>query len=525
MEKRLVIAYDMGTTGNKACLFSLKAGGIEKIAEKQVKYGVSIRPGGGVEQDPEELWGSIRGISKALLAETGTRPEDIAMISFCTQMQAVVLVDKNGKVLRPIMNYMDERGAPQFEKFNEGPIRIEGLNAVKNLASIRENGITAASAKDPVYKYGWVRENEPEIFEKVYKYLDVGGWVLHRCTGRYVTTEDVAYTALVYDARKHHWSEKLCRMHQVEMSHLPEIVGSTECVGTLTEAAATDMGLTTDCKVIGGGGDVAMIALGAGCTKLGDTLVYVGTSGWVTTCVDKLGIDLAHSIGSTVGAQQGVYLYFAEMELAGKNVEWARDNLILDGEGVYKTKELPDEDVMYKIGEIARRSAPGAGGVIFMPYLLGNRCPFEDVFSRASFYNISLTSTKADLMRSVIEGIAYHMYWMIELIEKQKPMSSTLRVIGGGAKSNLLCQALADLSGRTTERTREPQNAGVLGAGILAANHFGYLDSLEDAKRLAQVGDVFIPDSQTREQYMKNYQIYKQWPAQNKKNFRFLNRI
>ncbi|MDR1272317.1 MAG: FGGY-family carbohydrate kinase [Clostridiales Family XIII bacterium] len=524
MEERLIIAYDMGTTGNKACLYSLRAGGIEKVAEKQVRYGVSIRPGGGVEQNPEELWGSIRGVSKALLSETGTRPEDIAMVSFCTQMQAVVLLDKNGKPLRPIMNYMDERAAGQFEKFNEGPIRVDGLNAVKNLAAIRENGITAASAKDPVYKYKWVRENEPEIFSKIYKYVDVGGWVLHRCTGRYVTTEDVAYTALVYDARGHHWSEKLCRMHQVEMSHLPEIVGSTECVGTLTEAAAADMGLTTNCKVIGGGGDVAMIALGAGCTKLGDTLAYIGTSGWVTTCVDKLGIDLANSIGSTVGAQQGVYLYFAEMELAGKNIEWARDNLMLDGEGVYAAKELSDEDVMHRIGEIAGRSSPGAGGVIFMPYLLGNRCPFEDVFSRASFYNISLTNTKADLMRSVIESIAYHMYWMIELIEKKKPMNNTLRIIGGGAKSDLLCQILADMSGRTTERTREPQNAGVLGAGILAANHFGYLDSLEDAKRLAQVGDVFVPDPETRGHYMKNYQIYKQWPAQNKKNFRFLNK-
>jgi xylulokinase len=198
---------------------------------------------------------------------------------------------------------------------------------------------------------------------------------------------------------------------------------------------------------------------------------------------------------------------------------------MLDGEGVYTSKELPDEEVMSRIGEIARRSPPGSGGVIFMPYLLGNRCPFEDVFSRASFYNISLTSTKADLMRSVIESIAYHMYWMIELIEKQKPMSSVLRIIGGGAKSDLLCQALADLSGRTAERTKEPQNAGVLGAGILAANHFGYLDSLEDAKRLAQVGDVFVPDPHAREQYMKNYHIYKQWPAQNKKNFRFLNKM
>jgi xylulokinase len=179
---------------------------------------------------------------------------------------------------------------------------------------------------------------------------------------------------------------------------------------------------------------------------------------------------------------------------------------------------------MGKISEIAGRSTPGAGGVIFMPYLLGNRCPFEDVYCRASFYNISMMTTKADMMRSVIEGIAYHMYWMLELIEKQKPVNNVLRVIGGGAKSDLLCQALADLSEHTVERTIEPQNAGVLGAGLLAASYFGYIDSLEDAKRFAKVGDVFVPDPATREQYMKNYQVYKQWPTQNKKNFRFLNR-
>jgi xylulokinase len=419
---------------------------------------------------------------------------------------------------------MDERATKQFDRFNAGIVKTGGLNARKNLLSIRETGVTAASTKDPVYKYAWVRENEPEIFAKTYKYLDVGSYLIMRCTGRYVVTQDVAFASLLYDPKRNRWGERVCEYHNIEKSHLPEIIKSTDLVGTLTPEAAAELSLTENCKVFGGGGDVSMIAVGAGCTHLGDTLVYIGTSGWVTIACDKLKIDLPNSIASIVGAEPGYYNFFAEMELAGKCIEWARDNLMLDLVGLYDEKSVEEGAVMAKLSEIAATSPPGANGVIFAPYLLGNRCPFENPYARASFFNLSLENTKADMMRAVLEGIAYHMYWMLELSEKTMRTNETIRFVGGGARSDLLCRIFADLSGRPVEQTSRPQNAGVLGAGILTATCLGVISSLKYASKLAEVDKRYEPDPTARKFYARNYEVYKTFHLANRKSYQLLNK-
>jgi xylulokinase len=523
MEKTYIIAYDVGTTGCKACLYAL-SDSMEQIAQKTAAYDVHFVEGAGAEQNADDLWGSLREANLALLDESGLKPEDISAISVCSQMQAVVLVDHEGNALRPVMNYMDERAMKQFEVFNKGLIKMDGLNLLKNYASIRETGVTAASAKDPVFKYGWVRENEPEIFKKVYKYLDVGSYLILKCTGKYVVTEDVAYASLLFDPTHGHWSDKVCKAYNVEKEHLPDIIKSTDLVGTLTADAAAFLGLSERCKVIGGGGDVSMIALGAGCTTLGDTLIYIGTSGWVTTCVDKLKIDLPNSIASLVGAQTGLYNYFAEMELSGKVLEWARDHLMCDNVGVYTRTEDDASNLYDRFCKIAATAPPGSNGVVFTPYLLGNRCPFEDVYARASFFNLSLKNTKADMMRSVLEAIVFHMYWMLELIETKMPTNKRLRIIGGGAQSRTICRILADVSGRPVEQTEHPQNAGVLGAGILIATQMGAVSDLEQAKVLAKVNETFNPDPTKKALYAKNYEVYKKFHEDNKKSYRLLNR-
>jgi xylulokinase len=212
------------------------------------------------------------------------------------------------------------------------------------------------------------------------------------------------------------------------------------------------------------------------------------------------------------------------MELAGKCIEWVKDNIMLDNVGVYDEKSFDEENVLYRLNDIAGTSPPGANGVIFIPYLLGNRCPFEDPFARASFFNLSLENTKADMARAVLESIAYQMFWMLELSEKEMASIGAVRVIGGGARSNLFCRIFADLSGRPVEQTERPQNAGVLGAGILTATCLGAIASLKDASELVQVENRYEPDPTAKKLYAKNYEVFKNFHIANKKNYQILNR-
>ena len=205
----------------------------------------------------------------------------------------------------------------------------------KLLKCLRATGAVPSSVKDPVWKYKWVQAHEPENFLRADKWLDVKDYLLLRCTGRAVMTEDSAYAALLYDTRKGAWSGELCRIFGVDMAHLPPIIQASSQVGGLTGQAAAELGLTPGTPVFGGGGDASLIGVGAGATAVGSTHIYCGTSGWVSTVTDRQRVDVSAMIAAIVGAQRGRYNYFAEMETAGKCLEWVKDHLALDEIGVY----------------------------------------------------------------------------------------------------------------------------------------------------------------------------------------------
>jgi xylulokinase len=521
-----VIAYDIGSTGNKTCLYRLDRG-IALLAEAACKYPLYFTENGGVEQNPDDWWESMRKTTGEVLRLAQIDGKDISAVSFCSQMQGLVLLDKNGKTLRPAMSYMDKRAARQFDSWRSGLFAVAGINVRKLLISLAETGVVAASAKDPVFRYAWVRENEPEIFKKIYKWLDVKDYLLFRTAGRFVSSEDSAFSTMLYNTRKHSWSKTVCDLHGVNYEHLAQIVKCTDEIGCLTEEAAAQLGLGTGCKVFAGGGDCSLIGIGAGCTKTGDTHVYIGTSGWVSTVTDKQVVDAVSMIASVTGAMPGRYNYFAEMETSGKCIEWARDHLAAGGIGAYRKAGEADErsrdDLIELMCDAAARVPAGSNGVVFMPWLLGNRCPFEDADCRGGFFNISLTTKKEDLIRSVLEGILFHKRWMLECQRKKVCTSPVLRFVGGGARSDLICRMLADICNLRVERTEKPQNAGALGAAMLMAFGLGHISSLEEAGSLAAVNSVFTPDPNTAPQYAKNYAVFRRLYSKNKKNFKLLN--
>jgi xylulokinase len=527
---KYVIAYDIGTTGVKTCLFGIDKK-IELIAGVHQGYGLYLVENGGAEQDEGEWWCAMCSTTKKIFETTDIKPTEIAGISFCSQMQGLVLVDKRGIPVRRPMSYMDQRAVKERKEGMSHGFQIAGGNAYKFAKSLFISGAASTSVKDPVWKYKWVEYNEPQNFSRIHKWLDVKEYLISRCTDRYVMTEDSAFATLLYDTRKgkRGWSKALCKMYGVNMQHLPDIIKSSEQAGCLTEKASFDLGLVSGIPVFGGGGDASLIGIGAGCVEVGDTHIYLGTSGWVSTIVDKQKVDAINMIAAIVGAQDGNFNYFAEMETAGKCLEWVKDHLALDEIDIYLEKKnvVESQESIYTnlydyLMESISKIEPGAGGVIFTPWLHGNRCPFEDPNASGIFFNITLNTGKTELIRAVVEGICYHLRWMLECQEKKIKISDTIRFVGGGALSPITGQILADITGHSIDITSNPQNVGSVGAAAIMGVSLGIIPNIKSIKDYVAVEQVFVPQLKAKTVYDRNFEIFKRLYKCNKKSFKVL---
>lgn len=528
---RYVISYDIGTTGVKTCLLSIDDR-VRFVDGAYASYHLYILENGGAEQDADEWWNAMKTTTKELLSKTGRKPEEISGISFCSQMQGLVVVDKHGNALRRPMSYMDQRAEKTFADNSGRGIKISGLGLLMLIKCLRRTTAAPTSVKDPVWKYLWVKENEPEIYSKIYKWLDVKEYLIGRATGRFIMTRDSAYATFLYDTRKGrwHWSKELCRMFGVDMRHLPEVIGCCDNVGNLTETAAEELGLTTATMVFGGGGDATLIGIGAGCTSVGQTHIYSGTSGWVSTITDTQIVDIVSMIAAVVGAKEGIFNYFAEMETAGKCFEWVKEHLALDEIGIYLKKQTVAENEeaesisLYDyLSETVKKAPPGSNGLIFTPWLHGNRCPFEDSDAAGMFFNLKLETGKTEMVRAVLEGICFHLRWMLECEDKKIKTSDKIRFVGGGALSKVTCQMLADITGRTIETVEDSQDVGAMGAAMIAGIGLGLIPSLEDAGDYIKVMDTYIPNPDNWAVYDKNYSVFKKLHDANKRLFKTIN--
>jgi xylulokinase len=517
----------------KTCLYELNTK-LEMIAQAEKDYPLRVLPNGGVEQDPADWWNAMAVTTRNVIENAKISPNQIAGLSFCSQMQGLVLMDLEGKPIRPAMSYMDQRAGEQLKKgLAYGP-QIAGCNIIKLIKSLYITKAVPASVKDPVWKYKWVHQNEPELFAKVYQWLDVKEFLIHQCTGIFIMTKDSAFATLLYDTRKNRncFSKSMCKMFGVKYEHMPKIIASSEKAGELTKEASDFLGLCEGTSVFGGGGDASLIGIGAGAIKNGSTHIYCGTSGWVSTVVERPMVDTGTMIAAVVGANPGYYNYFAELETAGKCLEWVKEHLALDEIGIYlERKKVSDSyEAIYRslydyMMHVIKDIPPGSNGVIFTPWLHGNRCPFEDPYVKGMFFNIGLDTGKTELIRSVLEGVCYHMRWMLEAQERKIKVSDVIRFVGGGALSSLTCQILADVLGKTVETVSKPQNAGAMGAAIVAAVGLGYIENLEKASDLLPISHTYLPNPKNKLVYDKGYEVFRKLYPTNKHNFWSINRL
>jgi xylulokinase len=525
-----ILAYDIGTTGCKTCIYKI-GDRLEQVSSCYEEYPLIMTPDGGAEQRVDDWWKAICVSTKSSLAAAKLSAASINGIAFCCQMQGLILTDREGKALRNPMIYMDARSTRQMEEFlSTGLLRIENMNVFKALPTLYITGGVAATAKDPLWKYHWVKDNEPDLFAKADKWLDVKDYLNLRCTGNAVMTQDSAHITFIYDTRpgKLGWSRLLCSIFGVDMKHLPKVITSIEKVGGLTRQAASEMGLAEGTPVFGGGGDTTCTAIGAGCTVENDIHIYVGTSGWVIANTTKRMVDINNFIASILGAMPGHYNYIAEQETSGICLQWVRDHLALDEIGVYmKTHpgghEMVPGALYALLNEQVDQTPPGAGGVIFTPWLHGNRAPRQDPYARAMFFNIGLKTGKRMMIRAVLEGVAYHKRWMLEAIERKIPKQSRLRFVGGGAKSEVWCQIMADVTGRAIETIENPQDAGAMGAAVIAGIGLGAIPSFRDACSFIPVKKTYLPRPEYRATYDAGFEVFSKLYKQNKALFHRLN--
>lgn len=537
---KYVITYDIGTTGIKTCLIEIdKEMKILASATEGYNLYVDEETGvkGGSEQDADEWWNAMCVTTKDVFKKCKKiKKEQIEGISFCSAMQGLVLVDREGKCIRRPMTYMDQRAREEIKKGIAHGVQVAGAEVTKLLKYLKYTGAVSSSVKDPIWKYKWVEAHEPENFKRIYKWLDVKEYMILRCSGEFVMTNDSAFGTLLYDTRKGHegWCKPICDMVGVNIEHMPVIKASTEKVGEVTKQAAEELGLAEGTAVYGGGGDASLIGVGAGATEVGDTHIYSGTSGWVGTVVPEQLVDAGAMMAAIVGANPETYNYFAELETSNKCVGWVKDHLALDEIGIFLKKYGHKKDDLEEqsfnlydyLEEVIDRANPGSDGVVFTPWLHGNRCPFEDPNAAGMFFNIHLETGKTELIRAVVEGVCFHMRWMLERQEQKVAKykkTNAVRFCGGGALGAATCQILSDILQRDVEVVDSPQNIGAVGAAACIAVGTGMISSMTEVKKLIPAKITYHPNKANKAVYDRNFEVFKNLYKCNKKNFEILN--
>jgi xylulokinase len=518
-----IVAHDLGTSSDKAVLLSVYG---DIIAIEKYDYAMHHPQAGFAEQNPLDWWTAVCKTTKNVLKNTGISADQVVGLTFSSLMQCLVPVDKAGNAVCPAITWLDGRAAEIMrQEFWNFP-RIQGYNIFKLLKFIRITGGTPGQAgKDQIGRILWLRKYQPEVYRRVFKFIDAKDFIIYHLTGNFVTSVDLAVVWWLLDTRKNknEWHADLCQLTGITVEQLPEVKNSADIVGTVSVDAAKMIGLNSGTPVINGAGDMSAAAIGSGAINEGEMHVNVGTSGWVGGHYSRRKIDLVHYTGCIGSAiPDKYYLGMAHQETAGLCLEWLKNNVLYHEDQLIAESRV--SQIYQVLDKLAAESGPGARGVMFTPWLYGERSPLDDDFVRAGLYNLSLKHNRADLIRAVLEGVAFNTRWAMETLENLYKPVSELNFIGGGASSDIWCQILADITNRNIHQVADAQYAGAKGVALLASIKLGFIDSVTELKKYIGIKQTFAPQSKNHKLYNNLYHEFKNIYKQNKKWYRRMNR-
>ncbi|MGO9161978.1 MAG: xylulokinase [Streptosporangiaceae bacterium] len=483
---RHILAIDLGTSALKVALVSADG---YVAASEQEPCEVTLLPGGGAEQDPDGWWTLISRASRRLLARSAGPAGEVAAVCCTAQWSGTVAADDRGRPLRPAIIWMDSRGAAQVRRVTGGPLRVHGYGPGKLVRWIRKTaGIPGQSGKDPIAHILWLQQAEPAVYAAAYKFLEPKDWLNFRLTGRAAASYDSIALHWVTDNRDPaavRYDPALLRLAGVDGAKLPELVAATDILGPLLPGPAADLGLPAGVPVVAGTPDLHSAAIGSGATRDYQPHLYVGTSSWLICHVPAKKTDLLRNMAALPAAIPGRYLLADEQETAGAALSFLRDQVLFAGGA--------PPDAYRAFDAMAAAAPPGSHGVIFTPWLYGERTPVEDRFVRGGFHNLSLSTTRDDLVRAVFEGVALNARWLLAAVDRFTGRRvGPIRFIGGGAQSAVWCQIFADVLDREIEQVADPVSANARGAGMLAAVALGEL-SFDQVPDRVSVEQVYTP--------------------------------
>lgn len=540
MSAPLVLGVDLGTSGAKVALADARG---RLLGHAKAPVPLRLLPAGGAEQDPQAWWSAICAATAQALADTAARlghdpAPRVAAVCFSAQWGGTVPVAADGAPTHPAVIWMDARGAPYSRRVAGGAPTVPGTgyNAWKLRAWIaKTGGAPTLTGKDPVGQALFLRHERPEAYAAAAHLLDVPEYLTMRATGRAVAAYDTAVLRWCTDNRRPgavHWDEALTRQCALDPAKLPDLVAPATVVGPLTAQAAAELGLSGGALVVAGTGDTTAAAIGAGAVRDHDPHLYVGTSAWLSCHVPYKKTDLRTSVASLPAAVPGRYWVATVQDVAGKAIDWLIDNVL---------HEQRPEAALEHLNALAATSPPGARGVLFTPWLNGERTPVDDSSLRGGWLNASLATDRADLARSVFEGIAHNTRWMLEAVERftgraaRTPRAPApgggapasgglgpLRFIGGGASSPLWCQAMADILDREIRQVEAPVLANVRGACLLALVALGEL-TWAQIPDLVRIEQVYRPDPANRAVYDRAYRAFRDVHRRNRRLYTRLN--
>ena len=506
-----ILAIDLGTSGMKAALVAAD-GTVTGWAERAVP--LTVLPGGGAEQDPLAWWDALAEV----VADLGrAHPEHLrAVTTVCssTQGEGTIAVDAAGDPLTQCISWLDMRGAAHLRRQFGGFPAYGGVSVRRIARWLRlTGGMPSLTGKDPAAHMLVVRDEMPEAYARTALFLNVLDWINLRLTGRAVATVDSILTSWVTDNRRPddiRYAPSLVADCGIDADKLPPIVACTEVIGTLSPGAAAHLGLPTSVRVVAGGIDNTAAAVGAGTVRDNEPHLYLGTSSWIAAHVPHKKTDITAGIASVPCAVPGRYLMTALQATAGANLTWLRDKIVeyddpLVGAGHVSRDEGSIFDAFDKIIPMV---PPGANGVVYMPWLYGERVPVDDPTLRAGFLNIALDTNRSDLLRAVFEGVALNTRWMARAVDRflGSPVTS-LVITGGAARSDSWCQIFADVLGIEIRRDAHPYAVNARGAGWIGAVGAG-LVTFADIPDLARNDHVFEPTAD-HEIYNEVFHIYQ----------------
>jgi len=507
--KECILAIDLGTSGCKAALVDMTG---KVLAWEFQAVPVFLLPDGGAEQNPEDWWQALVHTSRALVQRGVVPPSAILAICCSTQGECTVAVDAQGKPLMNAILWMDSRGARYLDELTGGFIRIAGYDALKLVRWVRlTGGAPAMSGKDPAAHMLFVKHACPAVYAKTHKFLSALDYLNLRLTGRYVTTFDSILTSWVTDNRDPsniRYHAGLVRDSGIGPERFPDIVPCTEVLGPVAAEFAGAVGLGGHTQVVAGAIDTSAAAVGAGAVRDYQAHLYVGTSSWLAAHVPFKKTDILASLASVPCAVPARYLLIALQATAGGNLAYLRDTFFL-GNDPLANGPAP-ADAYDRMCALAETSPPGSKGLLYTPWIYGERCPVENRSVRAGFHNLSLDHSRGDIVRSVLEGIALNTRWMLGPFEKNLGRKTqAIHIVGGGANSELWCQIFADVLGRPVRQLAEPIQANVRGAAFIGAAGLGAC-RLENVHELVGFRRTYEPRRDTGPTYDRLFQEFRE---------------